>query len=49
MLFERLKFCLKSDVLPVNRVYSFDNGNSRLKFTASSIEFAVECDVLGKF
>ena len=41
--------CLKGDVLPMNRVYSFDNGNCRLEFTASSIEFTVECDVLGKF
>ena len=41
--------CLKGDVLPMNRVYSFDNGNCRLEFTASAIEFTVECDVLGKF
>lgn len=41
--------CLEGDVLPMNRVYGFDNGNSRLEFTPSSIEFTVEYDVLGKF
>ena len=41
--------CLKGDVLPVNRVYGFDNGDCRLELTASSIELAVESDVLWKF
>lgn len=41
--------CLKGDILPMNRIYSFDNGNGRLEFTASSIKLTVECNAFWKF